>query len=392
MEIRFSNKEDIEGVRKLWEYCFNDSPEYIDFYFEKKFKPSTSLILENNEKIISAIHMNQHSISLNHKKFDLSYIVGVSTLPQARSSGKMRELMKFALMDMYKRGQEVSILMPIDFRLYKKYGYENCYDILLETLKVEDLKKFKISGHFQEAKIAKDLEEVYKYSVSKYNGFAIRDVDYFKDFIDEMQRDGGYIYINYQDSQAQGYIAYSFDGDRMIVRELYYKNIEAYKSLLKFIYNHNTQIKTVQIYSAKNNYLRYLLDNPKSARFEIKDFMMARIINFEKFIKKLDIETYKDFSPFKIAIEDEYIEKNRGIFEFFLEGDKIRVKKVSKLEEIGNFDLFTINELTGLFFGYSKLEDIDFLREKKLNSIIEIRELLESLYPERIINHINEYV
>ncbi len=70
----------------------------------------------------------------------------------------------------------------------------------------------------------------------------------------------------------------------------------------------------------------------------------------------------------------------------------MRVKKVSKLEEIGNFDLFTINELTGLFFGYSKLEDIDFLREKKLNFIIEIRELLESLYPERIINHINEYV
>ena len=39
-----------------------------------------------------------------------------------------------------------------------------------------------------------------------------------------------------------------------------------------------------------------------------------------------------------------------------------------------------------------KVEDVDFMRERKIVCIIEMRELLESIYDTNTINHINEYV
>lgn len=392
MNIGFCSGEYINGVRELWEYCFTDSSEYVDFYFKNKFSPKNTLILEDNGKIFSSIHMNQHSLSLNFKKFDVSYIVGVSTLPEVRSSGKMKELIQYSLSNMYELGQEISILMPIDFRLYRKYGFENCYDMLLQKLDVDDLRKFKISGEFKKAEQAEKLEEIYKYSLSRYNGFAIRDRNYFELFIEEMKKDNGYIYINFINSSPEGYIAYSFDGDKMIVRECYYKNIESYKSMLRFIYNHNTQIKKVDIYSPMNDPLRHMLDNPKDSNFEIKPFMMGRIINFEKLVERLDIVCDENFQSFKIAVEDKNIEENNGIFEFYTDLDKVRVRKIGDLYELEDIDIFTINELSSMLFGYRRVEDIDFMRENKINCIIEMREFVESIYDGNVINHINEYV
>lgn len=392
MKIRFCNKEDIDYIRELWEYCFNDSPEYVDFYFENKFSPENTILLDDQGRAVSSIHMNQHSLSLNFKKFDVSYIVGVSTLPEVRGSGKMKELMEYSLRHMYESGQEVGILMPIDFRLYRRYGFENCYDMLVQNLDVDDLRKFKISGEFKKAKKAEDLEEIYRYSQSLFNGYAIRDKKYFEQFIDEMDRDGAYIYINYIDSCPEGYIAYSFEDNKMIVRECYYKSIESYKSILRFIYNHNTQVKKVEIYSAISDPLRHMLDNPKDSQFEIKPFMMGRVINFEKLIEKLDIACDEDFQAFKIAVEDKYIDENNGIFEFYKEVNKVRVRKIGDLYELEDIDIFTINELSAMFFGYMKVEDVDFMRERKIVCIIEMRELLESIYDTNTINHINEYV
>lgn len=392
MDIRFCNKNDIGQIRNIWEYCFNDSPEYVDFYFEKKFNPETTLVLDDDGKLISSIHLNQHNLNLNFKDFEVSYVVGVSTLPEARGTGRMRELMETSLRAMYNSGQEVAILMPIDFRLYTKYGFENCYDMLVQEVDVSNLKKFRISGDFRKADSAKDIYEIYRYALSRYNGYSIRSESYFDDFIEEMEKDGGYIYVNYIDNVPEGYIAYSIDGDVMVVRECYYRDIKSYKSMLKFIFNHNTQVKRVEIYSAVDDSLRHMLDNPKDSKFEIKPFMMGRVINFEKLISRFEAEVEDDFMPFKIAIKDEYIEENSGIFEFYIDGNKVSSKKIGSIDEIEDIDLFSINEISALFFGYMSVEEVDFMREEKLSCIIEMKELIDSIYSYRGINHINEYV
>ena len=50
----------------------------------------------------------------------------------------------------------------------------------------------------------------------------------------------------------------------MFVRELFYKDLDSLKSILKFIYNHNTQCKKVIISAPVNDKIRFVLENPKT--------------------------------------------------------------------------------------------------------------------------------
>ena len=125
--MRYATYDDIDNVKKLWNYCFGDDESFVDYYFRSKYKNENTIVIEKDKKIISSLQLNQYKIKLNNKVYDTSYIVGVSTLPEARGKGYMKDIMSYALNEIYKKGQLVSILMPVDFRLYRKFGYENCY-------------------------------------------------------------------------------------------------------------------------------------------------------------------------------------------------------------------------------------------------------------------------
>lgn len=405
MSIRICKDNEINKVKNIWKYCFSDSEEYTNFYFKKKFDYRNTVVLENNNEIISSIHLNQHKVYLNEKEFDVSYVVGVSTLPEARGIGAMKELMKQCFYEMYNKGQSISILMPIDFRLYTGFGFTNCYDVLEQRVDIFDLKKFKINGVFKKAtkQNVSDLVNIYSESVKQYNGYAIRDKKYFSELVEEIDIDGGYIYINYIDDAPVGYIVYSIINSIFLVREVYYKNIIAYKSILKFIFNHNTQCKKVEMISAVNNPLRQILDNPKDSEFIIKPFMMARIIDFEKFINACDFNIKKNFindninienmiKKINIMIEDNYIEKNNGIFTLTYKDGTL---KSQRNDEISEYDIkMTISEATSIFTNYMKVEDLFVLREdyNVLKNREDYNKIINFFEFELNINHINEYV
>ena len=80
-----------------------------------------TVVVEDENEIVSSLQLNQYKIQLNNKEYDSSYVVGVSTLPEARGRGYMKHIMDFTLNELYRKNQLVSILMPIDYRLYRKY-------------------------------------------------------------------------------------------------------------------------------------------------------------------------------------------------------------------------------------------------------------------------------
>lgn len=408
MEIRICQNSEIDKVRKIWDYCFDDGIDYTNFYFEKKFKPENAVVLEKDGDIISAIHLNQHKINLLGRIEDVSYVVGVSTLPEARGLGKMGELMEYSFKEMYKRDQDVSLLMPIDFRLYSKFGYANVYDMLKAKIDIFSLGKFKIMGDFQLAseENVEDLINIYEESQKDKNGYAIRDRQYFLEFIEEMKIEGGHIYINYIDGQPVSYLAYSISNRNFEIREIYYKNINSYKSILKFIFNHNTQCEYLILNAAIDDPARHILENPKDHNFEIKPFMMARIINLQSLLSKLEVNNWCE-RELVVKINDQYLEENAGVYRFlrtengvlqntiisnFLAADSMNWDglMVEKLGEDSDFDLeIEIGQLTTIIFSYYSPEEFAMVFDKDLD---KVRVLYEILSIEKANNHINEYV
>ena len=394
MEIRYAKEEEIESIKDIWSYCFNDTESFMKYYFNDKYKSENTVVALDEGKIISSLQLNQYKLLLNSKVYNTSYVVGVSTLPEGRGAGYMNKVMKFTLNELYKKGQLVSILMPIDYRLYRRFGYEHCYDQIEYTINTDDLKNFKSSGKMIKSNLSQidDLIQIDRTFLNEVNGNVLKDEHYYENLFKEIQSEDGFLYIH-EGNEKDGYIVYFLQEDKMFVRELFYKNIDALKSMLKFIYNHNTQCKIVTISTPTIDKIRFILDNPKDSDIKIKPFMMGRVINVKKFIEDIDIE--KDInSSVNLLIEDKFIDENNGLFKISIQNKKVSVEQLDKKgaeKPQEDFDIkLDINTLTQLSFSYIDVNEAIFLNDIKDVSE-ETLETLNCIFSKKN-NYINEYI
>ena len=385
MEIRFARECETDNIMEIWDYCFNDGPKFTDYYFNNKYKNYNTIVVEEEAEIVSSLQLNQYRIQLNNQIYNTSYVVGVSTLPEARGRGYMKYMMEFMLNELYKKNQLISILMPIDYRLYRKYGYEHCYDQIEYEIDIEDLSGFKSTGSLKRAKLnhIKDMLEIENAYLDNLNGRVIRDEDYYENLFKDVESEEGNIYIHVNGS-SDGYIIYFINGESIFVRELYYKNLNALKGMLRFLYNHNTQCKKVNIMSPIDDKIRFILSNPRNVSMKLKPFMMGRIINFKKYLESLNIASNKK-SSLVISVKDDYIKENNKIFKINLENNKLSL-------ESGNFEYdveFNINTISQLAFSYINGREAYLLNELEENK--RVIEFLDLIFTKKE-NYINEYV
>lgn len=385
MNIRFASECDQNNIMEIWNYCFNDGPKFTEYYFNNKYKNYNTIVVEEEANIVSSLQLNQYKIKLNDKEYSTSYVVGVSTLPEVRGRGYMKHIMDFTLNELYKKDQLVSILMPIDYRLYRKYGYEHCYDQIEYEINMEDLRGFKSLGSLKKASLnhINEMINIEEYFLENLNGIVVRDENYYKNLFKEVESEDGHIYIH-ENEGSDGYIIYFINGESIFVRELYYKNINALKGMLRFIYNHNTQCKKVNITSPVDDKIRFILSNPRTVTMKLKPFMMGRIINFKSFLESLNIEGNNQ-SSLIISLKDDYIKENNKIFKITLENNQLSVEE-------GKFDYdveFNINTISQLAFSYISAKEAYLLNNLKENK--EAIEFLDLIFTKKE-NYINEYI
>lgn len=149
--IQFANIDTTPLVRTLWKTCFEDTEEYLDLHFSKKYKPQNTLLYFEKDTVVAALQMLPYTIRFYGKEIPFYYLAGLCTLPEYRNKGYMGELIKASLDVMKRRRIPICGLVPADdwlFNYYRKYGFETVFDPSENTI---DLKSF----------IEKDLSEAY---------------------------------------------------------------------------------------------------------------------------------------------------------------------------------------------------------------------------------------
>lgn len=391
MNIRYAKPIDKDQVVSVWNYCFEDGEDFVKYYFESVYDENNTIIIEENDEVLSALQLNKYTIDLRDNKYDVSYVVGVSSKPEVRGLGYMKHLMAYTLEELYKNGEIVSLLMAIDYRLYKRYGFDHCYDQIQYNLRTDELLGFRLSSKLRKATFedAETLSRIYTKAMESLNGYAVRDEVYFNRFIKEVSSESGYIYI---DEENNSYIAYYIQGDTFFVRELIYNNISSLKSMLAYIYNHNTQCKKTVINAPVDDKIKLIIANLKTCEIKLIPFMAGRVINFEKYIESLNscnIDTQKINNKYiKIKVIDKYIKQNNSVFKISVCDNKIKIQRV---EEDYDIEL-DINSITQLAFSYLNTEEIFMLNEIDESGLINTqKELLNALFEKRI-NYIDELV
>ena len=391
MNIRYAKPIDKDQVVSVWNYCFEDGEDFVKYYFENVYDENNTIIIEENDEVLSALQLNKYTIDLRDNKYDVSYVVGVSSKPEVRGLGYMKHLMAYTLEELYKNGEIVSLLMAIDYRLYKRYGFDHCYDQIQYNLRTEELLGFRLSSKLRKATFedAETLSRIYTKAMESLNGYAVRDEAYFNRFIKEVSSESGYIYI---DEENNSYIVYYIQEDTFFVRELIYNNISSLKSMLAYIYNHNTQCKKTVINAPVDDKIKLIIANLKTCEIKLIPFMAGRVINFEKYIESLNscnIDTQKINNKYiKIKVIDKYIKQNNSVFKISVCDNKIKIQRV---EEDYDIEL-DINSITQLAFSYLNTDEIFMLNEIDESGLINTqKELLNVLFEKRI-NYIDELV
>ena len=391
MNIRYAKPIDKEQVVSVWNYCFEDGEDFVKYYFENVYDENNTIIIEENDEVLSALQLNKYTIDLRDNKYDVSYVVGVSSKPEVRGLGYMKHLMAYTLEELYKNGEIVSLLMAIDYRLYKRYGFDHCYDQIQYNLRTDELLGFRLSSKLRKATFedAETLSRIYTKAMESLNGYAVRDEAYFNRFIKEVSSESGYIYI---DEENNSYIAYYIQGDTFFVRELIYNNISSLKSMLAYIYNHNTQCKKTVINAPVDDKIKLIIANLKTCEIKLIPFMAGRVINFEKYIESLNscnIDTQKINNKYiKIKVIDKYIKQNNSVFKISVCDNKIKIQRV---EEDYDIEL-DINSITQLAFSYLNTDEIFMLNEIDENSLTSNQIKLLNILFEKKVNYIDELV
>ncbi len=127
--VRYLEKSEYGKCRPLWEEAFpEDSKSFADYYFSEKLPGSKVLAIEEDGRLLTMAHLNPYTISVNGKKWELPYIVGVATATDQRHKGYMRQVLYKVLRDLHQEKKPFCFLMPAAETIYRPFQFAFIYD------------------------------------------------------------------------------------------------------------------------------------------------------------------------------------------------------------------------------------------------------------------------
>ena len=120
--------KDKQATRPLYEEAFDDSPEFVDYYYNDKCTDNTIFVSREDGKIVAMLHLNPFTMSICGKISKVYYVVAVATTESKRHQGHMSRLFETALEHMRLEEIPFCFLLPVDESIYSWLGFETITD------------------------------------------------------------------------------------------------------------------------------------------------------------------------------------------------------------------------------------------------------------------------
>lgn len=391
MDIRLLKDHEVTDAKELWGYAFEKDEPFYSWYFKDVFKAKNCMGIFFDGQLASCLQIPSYNIYINGSYYESSYVVGVITSPEYRNQGVMKSLIQKTLEEIRSRNHYISILMPFDTFFYRPYGWELCYSQLNYEVPIGVLKDYgSRQGTFKKVGWGTDipaLDKIYREYLKFHNGYIIRSKENWKVLLQDLYHYGGFTTMVLDaNNEPVGYLQYLLQGDKLMVKEMAYRNQWAKQALFGFIYGHYSQIKTVQWSApADDNTFLLLRDTIKPSptnSISIKPFMCSRIIDVKKALEHCNYANID--ADFNMKVEDQYAPWNNDTFKVVIKNGIATVNpKKSSTPDLA----CSINTLTQLFMGTL---DIDEALRSELIGVNSKKEQLSKVFIKKN-TYINEY-
>ncbi|MDR1259242.1 MAG: GNAT family N-acetyltransferase [Tannerellaceae bacterium] len=123
-------------IRRLWKTVFDDTDEFVQFYFRQVYEDDNALVIEKGGQVVSALQMLPYTMTFCGEEIPVAYISGACTLPSEQGKGLMKQLLQKAVSEMERKKTALSALIPAGkglFEYYRAHGYTEVFEYSTET-------------------------------------------------------------------------------------------------------------------------------------------------------------------------------------------------------------------------------------------------------------------
>ena len=388
LQMRALTTDDTAQYNALLRYAFQvtDSELASLGWNQKEMERSKKPVLKktesygwfDGEKLASQISIYPMQVNIFGQMYKMGGVTGVATYPEYMNLGLMSSLIKTALNSMRENHQCVSMLVPYMIPYYRKKGWEIVTDKMTYTIKDTQLpKRREVSGMVESVGIdSEDLRIVHNAFTRMRHGALKRNELEWEEYW-RWEADDVIVAVYYNEAgEPKGYLVYYIANDVFRIKELVYINQEARHGLWNYVSAHFSMIDKVVGTNYTNEPMAFLLEDSEIQE-EIEPNVMARIVDFEAFIRKYPFDIISIHDDLHFIIHDPVMECNCG--DFSLRWDKQGNTIIERGGTRGERVECDIQTLTAMFYGYKRPTYLK--RVERLDASDDAVRILEDIIP-----------
>ncbi len=212
--LKYAEKKDTNEILSLFNICFPNEEEFVQYFFENFFEPKNTIICIEDRHIVGMAMELEYIIS---GIGSATYLYGVGTHPDYRGRGICGNILDFSHINDRKKDRAASILIPRNkglFDFYRQYGYKTCFYVEESVIKCDSIP----DGYIFAAPRGEELQSVYERSFSD-RPHILRSAAYFDSQIRMFEKSDGGVLGVYDNDKLEGYCFYSVENGSIFFDE-----------------------------------------------------------------------------------------------------------------------------------------------------------------------------
>ncbi|MFS8099499.1 GNAT family N-acetyltransferase [Lentzea alba] len=339
LSIRTIEHSDLRDFQNVLAWAFLDDPRGEDSKWLKVLELERAHAVFDGDEMVGTAGILSREITVpGGRQAPVGAVTVVTVKPGHRRRGVASLLMKTQLHGMHENGEPIAILWASEGSIYRRYGYGE-YATSLAMLKMPTRMAFHPGVHVSDTRIRQvTREEAMPFMHETYERVRRTRVGWL-DRIDgtwDVQladRDidrGGLSSYRYA-LHPEGYVVFrvKHDGDssgpksELHVRELVCETEQAYVDLYRFLLDMDLA-GSISFYTAWDDPILHMVDNPRKVRREDADALWLRIVDLDR---ALPLRQYSSDVDSVLDVEDTFCPWNSGRWRFTVKNGEATVAR-----------------------------------------------------------------
>lgn len=380
-----------EDQKPLYARIFQDSFVVADSYMPTwaQYAPTKDLrgIFDDEGTLLSGLRFLWNDLWLGNSKVKMAGITNVSTPPEHRRHGYLRQLLLATLAEERENGYNVSGLYPFEFPFYRKFGYELASATQEVAISVAALAQFKTQtkGRWKKANADdwQKFKELYDTScVGKFGRNTREQEVWWRRRIFILLQNGvaknNEAYLWYDEAgKARAYIVFSYknlakDWDReIIIRDMVWLDEAARHEIFAFFANQDSQALKIWFSTEPGDEILSRLSDPRQAELKLQPGYMLRLVDVKGALAERSWPE-EACGKISIAVKDDTMEWNDNqTYQMEIEAGKASVKTTQGTDSAGlSCDVRTLAQL---YAGYLTIQTAVRLNKLVVHNPAELK-------------------